>query len=213
MDKEGVKDLYVSGISAGCVHAFTVAHHFADRILGVGVSTPTTPLALNAQMALPTVVVRNAFEYKHLGDALGWMMSKMSAYDRMTAAPDCKAALDKMGRLASGGSAHWAAVLKGFQDDQDRGMVKGYRGWADNMVVLNQDVPFPVKELAKVTSGGRKFVISTAPDDTTNPPNMQQWWADCVPGPELMHCEVGWGHLHATKEDFSMKLFKRMMGK
>ena len=26
--------------------------------------------------------------------------------------------------------------------DQDRGMKKGFRGWQDNMAILNEDVPF-----------------------------------------------------------------------
>lgn len=216
MDKENIQEMYVSGVSAGCVHAFTVAHHLHDRVLGVGVNTPSAPLsietALNPGLAIATRFVRFVFEYPYAGDALGWLMSKVSAYDRMSAAPDVKAALDKMSRLASEGSTHWASVLKGFTDDQDRGMRKGFRGWTDNMAVQNQDPPFDVKELGKMTAKGAKFIISTSPDDTTNPPVMQKWWVDQIPGAELMHCEEGWGHMHGVAEGFWLELFGRMIG-
>ena len=134
-------------------------------------------------------------------------MTKMSPRDRMAAAPDVKAALDEMARR--GGK--WADIQKGMEADQARGMVKGFRGWADNMAILNEDLPFDVSELGKITSDGKRFVISTAPDDVTNPPEMQQWWAENVPGAELMHCDAGWGHAHALEPGFVAELFKRMM--
>ena len=67
MRKENIRQMYVSGMSSGCVHAFTVAHRFHNWILGVGVSTPTVSLAVesaaNSQMALPTRFVRVVFEH------------------------------------------------------------------------------------------------------------------------------------------------------
>ena len=56
-------------------------------------------------------------------------------------------------------------------------MVKGFRGWQDNMAILNEFFEWNPAELAKaMTDAGRHIVITTAKDDTTNPPCMQEWW-------------------------------------
>ena len=57
LEQEGVEDFYVSAYSTGCVHAMVVAHAFSDRVLGVGVFTPTAPLSVEAgvtDMAMET---------------------------------------------------------------------------------------------------------------------------------------------------------------
>jgi pimeloyl-ACP methyl ester carboxylesterase len=191
--QENVDDFYVSGFSAGCVHALTVAHAFGDRVLGVGIFTPTTPLEVeqrtNGAMALPTKVVRNVFVYPYFGDLLGYLMSLMDGRSRMAAAPDVLAALVKMETKAVAGEPKWGRVARGFIEDQNRGMVKGFRGWQDNMAILNEDVPFDTQALASdvVKKNGRKLIITTSPDDTTNPPVMQEWWKENLPGSELMH--------------------------
>jgi pimeloyl-ACP methyl ester carboxylesterase len=65
LKQEKVDKFYVSGWSAGCIHALTVANAFSDRTLGIGIGTPTTPLEIeeqeNGNMALPTKFVRKTF--------------------------------------------------------------------------------------------------------------------------------------------------------
>ena len=53
--------------------------------------------------------------------------------------------------------------------------------------------------------------MTTAPDDITNPPEMQQWWAENIPGAELMHRDAGWFHAHPAVPGMFAELFKRMM--
>ena len=70
-------------------------------------------------------------------------MSLMDGRGRMAAAPDVLAALSEMERLANEeGQEHWRETLNLLVKDQDRGMKKGFRGWQDNMAILNEDVPF-----------------------------------------------------------------------
>ena len=67
----------------------------------------------------------------------------MDGRGRMAAAPDVLAALSEMERLANEeGQEHWRETLNLLVKDQDRGMKKGFRGWQDNMAILNEDVPF-----------------------------------------------------------------------
>ena len=51
-------------------------------------------------------------------------------------------------------------------------------------------------ELQKLTETGHAFGITSASDDTTNPPLMQKWFHASVPGAVWLEFEVGWGHLH-----------------
>ncbi len=162
LKKEKISSFYVSGVSAGCVHAFTIAHAFKDRVLGVGVNTPTTPLKIEAEfgtMALPTKLTRMILEYPYIGDFLAMLLSLLDARSRMTVAPDCAAALDKMERLAIHNPDGWyKSAFDGYLSDQERGTKKGHRGWVDNVFTMNEDVPFPVHELAAITDAGKAFV-------------------------------------------------------
>ena len=205
LDKLGINDFYVSGLSAGCVHAFTVAYAFKERILGIGVNTPTAPFsAENAltQMAPITKYLRIIMEYPYIGDMLAYLMSKMTAKQRMEAAPDVAKALNKMLRLKE----PWMIrAYDGYISDQTRGVVKGHRGWCDNMYNINEDLPFPTNELDFVSEKGLKFVITSAKDDTTNPPRMQQYWAESIKGVEIIHREEGYGHLHGSVHGWCTK--------
>jgi hypothetical protein len=49
-----------------------------------------------------------------------------------------------------------------------------YRGWTDNMRVINGAWDFDLARVAQMNGGGR-VVVTSAPDDTTNPPEMQKW--------------------------------------
>ena len=75
LKKENIENFYIGGYSAGCVHALTIANAFTNRILGVGIATPTTPLEVerqtNGAMALPTKFVRLTFPIPYVGDLLG----------------------------------------------------------------------------------------------------------------------------------------------
>ena len=75
LKKENIEHFYIGGYSAGCVHALTIANAFTNRILGVGIATPTTPLEVerqtNGAMALPTKFVRLTFPIPYVGDLLG----------------------------------------------------------------------------------------------------------------------------------------------
>eukprot|EP00947_MAST-08B_sp_MAST-8B-sp1_P002993 g2993.t1 len=164
--QERIDKFYVGGYSAGCIHALTIASAYPGRVLGVGIGTPTTPLAVeertNSDMALPTRIVRHTLPVPY---------------------------------------------------DQNRGVRKGFRGWQDNMSILNEDVPFDTHALGTaLTAQGRKIIITTSPDDTTNPPIMQRWWADHLPGAELMHVPAGWGHMHGVATGVQAELLKRMVG-
>jgi pimeloyl-ACP methyl ester carboxylesterase len=217
-NQENIKDFYSAGYSAGGVHALTVANAFSDRILGVGISTPTTPLevelATNGAMAAPTKFIRVVFVYPYWGDLLGWLMSLVDARGRMAAVPDVAAALNKMEALAKAGDEKWGNALEVILGDQDRGMVKGFRGWADNMAILNEYMAWDTKAFAaKLAAAGKKIIVTSSPDDSTNPPIMQEWWIGELPGAELMQCRSGWGHLHVVDFGVAEELFRRMMGK
>eukprot|EP00941_MAST-03F_sp_MAST-3F-sp1_P001229 g1229.t1 len=211
LDKLNVNSFYVSGLSAGCVHAFMIAHAFKDKILGVGVNTPTTSFSVESgmgQIALATKFVRVVMEYQYFGDVLGYLMSKMSALQRMEAAPDVAAALNKMERLKE----PWMIKARsGYLSDQTRGVVKGHRGWTDNMATINQDLPFPNHELNFISEKGLKFVLTSSNDDTTNPPAMQRYWAETIKGVEIIQRDVGYGHLHGTVPGCFDEIFKQMI--
>ena len=49
-------------------------------------------------------------------------------------------------------------------------------------------------------------------DDTTNPPIMQEWWKENLPGAELMKCRKRFGHLHPADVGVFHELLRRMMG-
>jgi len=215
LKQEQINNFYVGGWSAGCVHALTIANAYSDRVLGIAISTPTAPLSAelltNSDMALPTKIVKYTFPIPYVGDLLGFLMSLMDGRQRMAAAPDVAAALDKMERLGNDGEEKWHSILNGFVTDQNRGMIKGYRGWQDNMAILNEDVPFDTKTLAAKMQG-KKIIITSAADDTTNPPIMQTWWQEQLPGSELMQCKVGFGHMHCVDTGVMTELFRRMIG-
>lgn len=104
------------------------------------------------------------------------------------------------------------AAFKGIVADQQRGVIKGHRGWSDNIAVLNEDLPFPAKELSSLTAAGKAIVISSAPDDETNPPAMQEWWVRQIQGARIIHREPGYGHAHAVNPACVEAVFQGMRG-
>lgn len=211
LDKLGIQKFYASGTSTGCVHAFVVAHAFPDKILGIGVNTPTAPLAVESsvsQIAPITKYLRILLEYDYIRDVLGWLMSKLSVEQRIKAAPDVAAALDKMLEIREPWMVESHA---GWIADQSRGVVKGHRGWSDTMATINEDLPFPANELNFVHEKGMKFVMTSASDDTTNPPQMQAYWANAIKGVEIISRPEGWGHAHGSVPGCFDEIYKRMM--
>ena len=118
-------------------------------------------------------------------------MGKVPFHIRIASAPDVAAAYRKMLSTAE-------EVGTAVARDSDRGTVHTYRGLADNMHTIVDDVPFDLKTgvADPVIGAGARIGITTSPDDTTNPPAMQRWFHSQLPGSELVHFEPGWGHLH-----------------
>jgi hypothetical protein len=165
-------------------------------------------------MALPTKFVRKVFLCPYWGDLLGFLMSLMDGRGRMAAAPGVAAALDKMEAKGSAGEEIWRKHLSAFVGDQSRGMVKGFRGWAGNMAILNEFMPWGTRKLAaKLTNAGKSIVVTSAKDDSTSSPVMQEWCIDQLPGAKLMQCRMGWGHLHPVDTGVSLELLRRTTGK
>ena len=76
------------------------------------------------------------------------------------------------------------------------------------MAILNEDLPFPVEELDNLKGA---FVLTSAPDDTTNPPIMQRFWTERIAHAEIIEVPEGWGHLHGGTEEVWPEIFTRMM--
>ena len=81
------------------------------------------------------------------------------------------------------------------------------------MAILNEFPSWDTSTFAeRLTGAGKQIVITTSEDDRTNPPVMQRWWAAQLPGAQLLHCRVGFGHLHAVDTGVNDELLRRMMG-
>jgi pimeloyl-ACP methyl ester carboxylesterase len=196
LDKEGVKDFAAFGLSTGCVHACAVANAVPDRITSLILSTPTAPSAVEWYhgIALETQFVKAILPMPIFGDLLAKLMAMVDVRTKLSVVPDIKAATDKMQEL---GGTH-ASVRDSFIFDQERATNHTYRGLADNMHTIIDDIPFSLQDLgARLTARGVKIGISTSPDDTTNPPSMQDWFNAQLSGSELLQFPAGWGHLHA----------------
>ena len=134
-------------------------------------------------------------------------------------------------------------LRSGLIGDATRCVAHTYRGWTDNMRVINAPWDFnltrvrcldrfpnqgsspsaccvtdlricrllsPHSQVASLRGPGR-IVVTTAPDDTTNPPPMQKWVADHIAGAELLQQAPGWGHAHAFVAEVIEATLTRMM--
>lgn len=193
--KEGIDDVFLMGTSTGCVHAASFAHAFPNRVLGVMLNTPTAPpAAVDLHEISPvTALGKWLIGKRYIGDLLAGLVSSAPAEVRTLAGPDVFAAVRKMKRV---GGKH-GEIVADLMDDFNRATVHTYRGWTDTMHTIVGDVPFDLADLGTLTQRGIRFWVTTTPDDTTNPPSMQRWWRDGVPGADLLEFEAGWGHLHA----------------
>jgi pimeloyl-ACP methyl ester carboxylesterase len=198
--KEGIDDLFLMGTSTGCVHVASFANAFPHRVLGVMLNTPTAPYASvrNSNEISPvTALGKWLIGKKYIGDFLAGLLSSVPAELRLVGTPDVDAAMRKMKR--SGGTH--VEIMGDLLDDLNRATTHTYRAWTDSMHTIVDDTPFDLAHFGQLTQRGVQFWITTSSDDTTNPPSMQRWWRDGVPGSELLEFGAGWGHMHAFPPD------------
>lgn len=207
LEKENVKDFAVFGVSTGCVHGAAVAAALPDRITRMLLSTPTAPKKVESTcdgIAKETAAIKKALDTPYLGDLIAKVMSLLSGRTQAGAAPDVLKALQKMEALGG----RYAEILDHALADVERSSAHTYRGYTDNMHTVIDDIPFSLNELGdRLTARGSKIGITTAPDDTTNPPAMQRWFHSELKGSELLHFDAGWGHSHVDDPDN----FERML--
>mmetsp|Transcript_12426 Transcript_12426/g.31017 ORF Transcript_12426/g.31017 Transcript_12426/m.31017 type:complete len:408 (+) Transcript_12426:61-1284(+) len=193
---EGIRDVFLMGTSTGCVHAAAFAHAFPERVLGAIMNAPTAPHAAvrgSSGMSALTLFGKEVLDLSYLGSLVARMLALLPVRNQLRFAPDVfKYMVDteRMGGVHREISQHLEADLARWDDHT-------YRGVSDNMHTIVKNLPFELSDLASLTRRGLKFWITTAPDDATNPPPMQQWWADEIPGSELLQFSAGWGHCHA----------------
>eukprot|EP00811_Abedinium_folium_P035477 NODE_8266_length_1509_cov_7.659913.p1 GENE.NODE_8266_length_1509_cov_7.659913~~NODE_8266_length_1509_cov_7.659913.p1 ORF type:complete len:373 (-),score=111.02 NODE_8266_length_1509_cov_7.659913:269-1387(-) len=206
LDKEGIGSFGLMGASAGCVHAAAVARTFSSRITSVLLVAPTGPTnAENAEgISGVTGVLKAAIMMPYMGDLLAKYVLAGSIDTRLSAVPDCHAAVNKMQALGGG----YGKVADDYVRDMERTTSHTYRGMMDNAHTVIEDPPFAFQELESVTARGVRFGITTSKDDTTNPPAMQRWFHREVPGSELVHVPDGWGHLHLLPPENILSAFR-----
>eukprot|EP00928_Gymnodinium_smaydae_P086784 TRINITY_DN71211_c0_g1_i1.p1 TRINITY_DN71211_c0_g1~~TRINITY_DN71211_c0_g1_i1.p1 ORF type:complete len:391 (-),score=28.76 TRINITY_DN71211_c0_g1_i1:90-1220(-) len=212
MEKEGVKNFAIFGVSTGCVHGVAVANAVPERITGMVLSTPTAPVVIEATCdgtAKETAILKKIMVTPYAGDLLAKLMSMLSAKTQISAAPDIKAAMEKM--VALGGK--YTERIDAYRADIERASSHTYRGWTDNMHTIMDDIPFSLSDLGgRLSARGTKVGITTAPDDTTNPPAMQAWFHSQLKGSKLLQFEAGWGHVHLFGGDNYDTMLKFLPG-
>ena len=206
LDRERVARTHIWSCSAGCVHAAALAYGLpSERVGNVCLGCPTAPdgaPGVQEGMSGATVVVKTLMSKRYIGDCLGCCMGKcMSTDTRMNAAPDVAAA---MARAA----VESPMLLEGIRNQFEESLTFTYRGIPDNFPTMAEDYSQWIPKLSLLIHDQRKIVITTAPDDTTNPPVMQYWFHEKVPGSVLMKFEPGWGHAHnlITEENIVRQL-------
>jgi len=185
---------YVSGVSAGCVHAAAIANAFKDRIIGISFFAPTAPDEIpGIHLAPVTRAAKQVLKVAYIGDLVAYIMGKVMLQEsRFLAAPDVYKAMKRM----ENESVEMQAIRKLFLDDCDRGSVHTHQGWHQNMHVITESLPFNLSHLEEITNRNRKIIITSAPDDTTNSPEMQKWFAGSIKGSRIINADPGYGHVH-----------------
>merc|ERR1719291_629446 len=181
--QEGIRDVFLMGTSTGCVHAASFAHAFPERVLGAIMNAPTAPHE----------AVREALHLPYVGSLLSRLITLLPVRAQLLMGYDVYKAMVDMERL---GGVH-REIQRHLEGDFARYFAHTYRGVSDNIHTIVDELPFELKDLGSLTRRGLNFWITTSPDDGTNPPPMQRWWAREVPGSELLHFDAGWGHIHA----------------
>mmetsp|Transcript_39381 Transcript_39381/g.76492 ORF Transcript_39381/g.76492 Transcript_39381/m.76492 type:complete len:388 (+) Transcript_39381:21-1184(+) len=201
--KESVDEFYAMGTSAGCIHVAAIAAAYPSRILGVAFASPTAPKEVEDQISgisTATRVAKAMLRMEYVGDLLADFITNVVEPEDMMryGTTDVGAAFD---RLEREGKGH---IVEHFLKDSRRAVKNTHRGWVDNIHVVMDDPPFNMTTVGKVAANGRRVVITTARDDTTNPPEFQKWFHAAIPGSTLLEFGEGYGHMHfAPMENFA----------
>mmetsp|Transcript_36954 Transcript_36954/g.68200 ORF Transcript_36954/g.68200 Transcript_36954/m.68200 type:complete len:200 (-) Transcript_36954:148-747(-) len=182
------------GASAGCIHVAAVAAAFPSRLRGVAFASPTAPKDVEdkAGISIVTRTLKGLLQMDYVGDLLADFITNVIEPEDMVryGTTDASPALDRLEREGEG------FVVENFLNDTWRAVKNTHRGWVDNIHVLMDKPPFEMTAIGEVSANGGRIVITTAADDTTNPPEFQQWFHEAIPGSELMEFERGYGHFH-----------------
>eukprot|EP00930_Biecheleria_cincta_P017112 TRINITY_DN13698_c0_g1_i1.p1 TRINITY_DN13698_c0_g1~~TRINITY_DN13698_c0_g1_i1.p1 ORF type:complete len:347 (+),score=54.42 TRINITY_DN13698_c0_g1_i1:53-1093(+) len=204
LDHEQIDKVHLMGTSAGCVHAAALAYYLPrSRVGNVLVNTPTCPedvLGGDTGMAIRFKLMKFVFKIPYLADFVADRLAAMDCKARISAAPDCKRAILR-------GEKEFPELTADALACMDHSVSFTYRGIVDNLDTIVKPLPFSLQKLQELVETGSAIGITTAPDDTTNPPFMQEWFHRQIPGSIMMHFERGWGHLHILPPDN----FERML--
>jgi pimeloyl-ACP methyl ester carboxylesterase len=202
--QEGIRNVFLMGTSTGCVHAAAFAHAFPERVLGALMNAPTAPheavrevIRGSSGMSALTLYGKEALHLSYVGSLLSRIITLLPVRVQLLMAYDVYRFMVDMEQL---GGEH-REIQEHLEADFARYYAHTYRGVSDNIHTIVDELPFELSDLGSLTRRGLKFWITTAPDDGTNPPPMQRWWAREIPGSELLHFSAGWGHLHAFTPD------------
>jgi len=182
---------YVTGESMGCVYATAVvAATNSSRILGAAFFTPPAPNSvlneLGISLPFESQLVKYLLPIPYLGDVIAYAVCYgMPVESRLKAMPDVAAALTKMER---------ENLQEYFIKDLRHSCIRSHHGFQSHLQSMTDEWPF---DLANVRSNG-KILITSSPDDKTNPPKANQWFSNQIPGSKLLTMKPGWGHLHCV---------------
>lgn len=199
---------YVTGESMGCVYgAAVVAATNSSRILGATFFTPPAPDSVLEELGISLPVesrlVKTLLPIPYLGDVVAYAFCYgMSVEDRLKAMPDVAAALTKMEA-----TKHYDGIRTYFVEDLRHSCKHTHHGFQSHLKSMTKDWPI---DLSNVMAKG-KILVTSAPDDTTNPPLANKWFAKQVPRSKLLHMEPGWGHLHCVFPAVIESVWREMM--
>eukprot|EP00930_Biecheleria_cincta_P017113 TRINITY_DN13698_c0_g1_i2.p1 TRINITY_DN13698_c0_g1~~TRINITY_DN13698_c0_g1_i2.p1 ORF type:complete len:328 (+),score=51.91 TRINITY_DN13698_c0_g1_i2:53-1036(+) len=178
LDHEQIDKVHLMGTSAGCVHAAALAYYLPrSRVGNVLVNTPTCPedvLGGDTGMAIRFKLMKFVFKIPYLADFVADRLAAMDCKARISAAPDCKRAILR-------GEKEFPELTADALACMDHSVSFTYRGIVDNLDTIVKPLPFSLQKLQELVETGSAIGITTAPDDTTNPPFMQEWFHRQIP--------------------------------
>lgn len=191
VEAEGAKDFHLVGYSEGALHAIAAAFGNSKHVRNILLLAPATPSSVQGMVegqSWASNQVKQLLTMSIVGEALAWLIARgKTTKQRLSNAPDVKAAVEKFSRDGSG-------IAQVIYDDQDYALHHHWRGIAlENAHLLcNYPLPFDISEVASVRGN---VAVSFAPDDTSTPPAMSKWYCDQIPGCKLLEHQPGYGHL------------------
>jgi len=203
LDQENVKKCHMYGVSAGCVHVAALARGLPEERVGnVLFCTPTAPdcvPGVSEGISPVTKLLKSLMGKPYIGDLLGWYLRNQSIVELMSVAPDCKAALLR-------GLKEIPADTEGQMKILEHGIKFTHRGIVDNYGTIVEPLEW-LPELGNLVAKGHAMAVTSAPDDTTNPPAMQKWFQQTISGCLMMDIAPGWGHLHILFPDTQRRIY------